>query len=146
MKSELEKLLISSEEKVRSSMRLLNSSLEGLEPFDDTKEYSDKELEPYDALSGRFIRAVETILKFFRTYEKYQFAEQSDTIRDMLNKMEKLGIISSTEIWLEMRDLRNRIVHDYLPSELKKLYDLIMNEYKQEMKKVLEKIEEPKIN
>lgn len=145
MKSELEKLLISSKEKVKSSMRLVNSSLEGLEPFDETKEYSDKELEPYDALSGRFIRAVETILKFCRTYEIYQFAEQSDTIRDMLNKMEKLAIISSTEIWMEMRDLRNRIVHDYLPSEFKKLYDLIMNEYNRELKRVINKIEEIKI-
>jgi uncharacterized protein with HEPN domain len=71
---------------------------------------------------------------------------KSELEKLLISSEEKAKIISSTEIWMEMRDLRNRIVHDYLPSELKKLYDLIMNEYKQEMKKVLEKIEETKIN
>lgn len=53
----------------------------------------------------------------------------SENFRDALNVMEKNGLISSTLIWLDMRDVRNRIVHDYLPEQLKLLYDCIMNQF-----------------
>ena len=42
--------------------------------------------------------------------------------------MEKLGLISGHERWLSLRDLRNRVVHDYLPTELAELYALIIDE------------------
>ncbi|MGH6634871.1 MAG: hypothetical protein ACRED0_01600 [Gammaproteobacteria bacterium] len=32
-----------------------------------------------------------------------------------------------------MRDLRNRVVHDYLPEQLKELYDLITGRLGQEL-------------
>lgn len=99
---------------------LVESSLSDISPFDFNKKYTPKELEPYDALSDRFVRAVEICLKFFRGYEKYLYGENSETIRDILNRMEKSGIIESTYLWMEMRDMRNRIVHDYLPEQIKK--------------------------
>jgi hypothetical protein len=72
-------------------------------------------------------------LKFFRTYEKIQFAEESDTLRDMLNRAEKVGLISSVELWFRMRDVRNRIVHDYLPEKVKEMYDDIMGDFGNEL-------------
>jgi uncharacterized protein with HEPN domain len=47
--------------------------------------------------------------------------------------MEKQKMISSIETWIDMRDLRNRIVHDYLPDQIKNIYDLIMHEFKAEL-------------
>lgn len=67
-------------------------------------------------------------LKFFKSYEKLVEGENSDTLRDLLNRMEKLDLITSVIRWLEMRDIRNRIVHDYLPEKVKKIYDSIMGE------------------
>lgn len=32
---------------------------------------------------------------------------------DNLNRMERLGLIASSDHWLEMRGLRNRLVHEY---------------------------------
>lgn len=46
---------------------------------------------------------------------------------------------------IEMRDLRNRIVNDYLPSEIKKAYDLIMFDYAKELIKLEEKIKKLEI-
>jgi hypothetical protein len=68
---------------------------------------------------------VEVAIKFFRTYEYYLQAEQSQTVRDGLHLMEKLGLVSGIDIWLEMRDVRNRIVHDYVPEKIAEMYRLI---------------------
>lgn len=54
--------------------------------------------------------------------------------------MEKQRIISSVEIWVDMRDIRNRIVHDYLPQQTKNIYDLIMGEFKNELIAVNKKV------
>lgn len=62
------------------------------------------------------------------------YAENSETLRDLLGKMEKLRIITSVEIWFRMRDIRNRIVHEYLPNELKEIYCLICGIYKEEFR------------
>jgi hypothetical protein len=100
--------------KVMDAMALVQASLNKLAPYEETRHYSADESEPYDALSDRFIRAVEVSLKFFRSYERLQFAEESDTLRDRLNRMEKLKVITSVERWFNMRDVRNRIVFDVL--------------------------------
>ncbi len=80
-------------------------------------------MEPYDALSDRFIRCIEVFIRYFKTYEYYTEACASQTFRDGLNKMEKLGLISDVSLWLQMRDIRNQIVHDYLPNQRQKMFD-----------------------
>jgi hypothetical protein len=120
--------------KMFDTVALVQASLDKLTSYDATRNYSSDESEPYDALSDRFIRAVEISLKFFRSYERLQFAEESDTLRDRLNRMEKLELISSVEQWFNMRDVRNRIVHDYLPNEIKQMYDDIMGPFAAELK------------
>jgi hypothetical protein len=39
-----------------------------------------------------------------------------------------------------MRDVRNRIVHDYLPEDIKEIYDSIMGPFGKQLLKVKEKI------
>lgn len=102
-----------------SAIALFEASVNAYDPFDPHREYTPKELEPYDAMADRYIRAVEAAIRFFRTYERYQFGESSDTLRDLLNRMEKLTLISSVQLWIEMRDQRNRIVHAYLPEKIR---------------------------
>lgn len=134
-------LLDSSKRKTIQAIKLVKASLENLQPYESEKNYTPKELEPYDALSDRFIRAVESCIKFFKTYEYYLFAENSDTFRDLLMRMEKLNIITSVLIWIDMRDIRNRIVHDYLPNQIKEMYDLIMYHYNKELQHVEHKMQ-----
>ena len=140
MKKDYKVLFENSRQKVNSAVELVEASLRNLNEYNVNKKYSPKELEPYDALSDRFIRAVETCIKFFKTYEYYLYAISSDTYRDLLSAMEKQNIISSVEIWVDMRDLRNRIVHDYLPHQIKSIYDLILGEFKDELLALKDKI------
>jgi len=48
--------------------------------------------------------------------------------------MEKVGLVTNSPIWMRMRDVRNRIVHDYLPEQTKEMFDSIMGEFYEELK------------
>lgn len=114
----VEPLLADSQAKLGAALELVFASDAGYAPFAPGRIYSPQEREPYDALSDRFLRAFESSLKFFRTWERVRAANVSETFRDLLLRMEKIGLISDLATWIALRDLRNRAVHDYLPDEL----------------------------
>jgi hypothetical protein len=124
----VEPLLADSHVKLRAALELVFASAAGYTPFIPGRMYSPREREPYDALSDRFLRAFESSLKFFRTWERVREANASETFRDLLLRMEKVGLISDLATWVALRDLRNRVVHDYLPDELAALYAAIIGE------------------
>ena len=140
MNSDLITLISAARQKVLNTIMLVEASLSRITPYDVNQNYTPEEMEPYDAMSDRFIRAVEVSLKFFRTYEHYLFVENSDTIRDLLNRMATVDLITSTQLWVAMRDVRNRIVHDYLPKDIKQIYDAIQNQFGNELKQLQSKL------
>jgi hypothetical protein len=124
----VEPLLADSRVKLRAVFELVFASAATYRPFRPDHIYSPQEREPYDALSDRFLRAFESSLKFFRTWERVHEADVSETFRDLLLRMEKVGLISGLTTWISLRDLRHRVVHDYLPDELAALYAAIIGE------------------
>lgn len=56
--------------------------------------------------------------------------------------MEKWEIISNSDIWLDMRDIRNKIVHDYMPEQIAEMYVLIRHEFYDEFSLVVKKFKE----
>jgi hypothetical protein len=132
----VEPLLVDSQAKLRAALELVFASAAGYLPFDPDRIYSPREREPFDALSDRFLRAFESSLKFFRTWERVREANASETFRDLLLRMEKLGLISDLATWIALRDLRNRVVHDYLPGELAELYAAIIDEAVSEFRRL----------
>jgi len=114
--------------KALETLKLVEASVGRIDTGTPIPEDPDG-LEPYDALCGRHMRAVEMCIKLFRSYERLQFAEQSQTTRNLLLRMEKLELIESAEQWIDMRDLRNRIVHDYAPDHIEHIYHSILAEF-----------------
>lgn len=131
-------------EKTLAAIALVEASLAKLPLYDAKRLYTPDEREPYDALADRFIRVVETSIRCFRSYERYSEAATSDTLRDLLNRMEKNGLITSTSRWMTMRDVRNRIVHDYIPDQVRAMYDQIQGEFGKELAKLKSKLTELK--
>jgi len=80
MKSDQQILTNSSLNKTINAIKLVEASLNHIKPYSANKQYTPKEREPYDALSDRFIRAVEISLKYFRSYEKLMYGENSETL------------------------------------------------------------------
>ena len=115
-------LLSASKDKLATALEILFASVDAYAPFDPARRYTPKEREPYDALTDRYLRAFESSLKFFRTLERFREAAPSESFRDLLQRMEKYGVISGAALWIEMRDTRNRIAHEYLPEDLAKIY------------------------
>jgi uncharacterized protein YutE (UPF0331/DUF86 family) len=68
-----------------------------------------------------------------RSLEMAQFAEQSESTRSLLDRMEKLGIVSSAGLWMQMRNIRNRIVHDYLPQQVADMFELLLSRFGPEL-------------
>ena len=56
---------------------------------------------------ARFLHTLETVAKI-----------------ETLNRAERLGVLPSTERWLEVRNLRNRLVHEYMTDPVKFARDL----------------------
>ena len=129
MTSDLELLADANREKARRTIDLFAASLSEYQPFDPVATYTTKALEPYDALADRFVRAVECCLRYFRSHELLEFAEQSDSTRSLLNRKEKLNLFSDATLWLQMHNVCNRIVHDYLPEQTAQMYSEISGRY-----------------
>jgi hypothetical protein len=137
---DLQALAENNRQKALRTIDLVAASLGDYQPFDPAVTYTPKALEPYDALADRFIRAVECALRYFRSQELAEFAEQSDTTRTLLNRMEKLGLVSSANLWLAMRNVRNRIVHDYLPEQVAQMFEEISGGHGNELLRLGEKL------
>lgn len=140
MNQEIKAIADSNRQKAIKAIQLVFASLVDYKPFDPKRAYTPKELEPYDALSDRFVRVVECVLRYFRSYEMLEFAEQSDSTRALLNRMEKLSLVSQAECWLSMRNIRNRIVHDYLPEQTAQMFAEIAKVYSTELEMVYKSI------
>ncbi|MEW6380374.1 MAG: hypothetical protein AB1611_12310 [bacterium] len=112
---------------LKKGCNLLKASIERFSPYDPEKLYTPPELEYYDSLSFRFEKSVELILGFFKGLEIFINAKSSDTLRDRLLMMQKMGLIDDIGFWLEARLLRNKIAHVYLPEQLEDIYNEIVN-------------------
>jgi hypothetical protein len=138
----MEPLLASSREKLNAALEMFLASVDDYPGFDAAHAYAPKEREPLDALSDRYLRAFESALKFFRTWERVQEAAPSETFRDLLLRMEKLAFISDMSVWLAMRDVRNRIAHEYLPEELAKIYASLVGPAATELRRLRQRADQ----
>src|SRR3990167_11049352 len=75
--------------------------------------FSPENLESIEALSARFARTADILTqKVVRSLLLY-LREEAGSFIDTTNRMEKMGLTDSAQTMLEIRDLRNEIVHDY---------------------------------
>ena len=125
---------------------MVDASLRRYRPFDVKRTYSPEELEPYDALCDRYLRAVEMAIRYFRTFERARLAVNSESYRDLLGNAAKWGLITDVDLWFRMRDLHNRIAHDYLPEHLLRIYEAISGEFGTELLRLRDHLAAPSAN
>jgi nucleotidyltransferase substrate binding protein (TIGR01987 family) len=141
--SDISRILSDSAARLQKAVTLVIASTKRVGPYDEKRTCSADEMEPYDALASRFERSVEVaLMKFFRAVELSEVSIASDTIRDRLGLMLKLSLISDVDLWLRMRDVRDRISHDYLPEDIKAIYDDILQLFVPELVRLQARAEE----
>jgi hypothetical protein len=69
--------------------------------------------ERLDAFVARFGRMQDTLGDKLIPELRRQLLETPGSALDNLNRMEKLGLLASVRDWVEARNLRNRLVHEY---------------------------------
>ena len=70
-----------------------------------------------DAFATRFGRMQDTLGDKLIPELRRRLLETPGAALDNLNRMEKLGLLASVTDWVEARNLRNRIVHEYMRDE-----------------------------
>jgi hypothetical protein len=89
------------------------------------QELKPEQLEILEALGARFARLSDMLVqKLFRAVDALELIDEGSII-DRLNRMEKRGVIAKTEDWVEIRQIRNQIAHDYVLKDLLTLYETI---------------------
>ena len=91
------------------------------------REKNMDELEPWEAFSSRFARVTDIFLsKFIRLKVLELDPGFRGEMRDLLDKAEKIGLVSDADQWMKIRELRNKISHEYTTEDLKKTFEDIL--------------------
>ena len=114
---------------LKNELKLMNDAVSVLSySFDKCKElevkesYSQDELDALENLASRFARLNDIILQ--KILRSVHIIDLDDviTIRDSINLAEKKNLIADAAEMMEMRELRNSIVHEYIPEVVKKVF------------------------
>ena len=99
-------------ERTTSRLRALNIDISWV----DALENSDEHSEMLDAFVSRYGRLQDTLGDKLLPAMLRASLEKTGAQLDNLLRAEKLGWIESTQVWIELRELRNRLVHEYMES------------------------------
>ena len=89
--------------------------------------YEPEELESFESFTGRFARLSDILIqKIFRLVDELDLDSQG-TIRDRINRAEKKELIPSSEVFVEIRMIRNDIAHEYLPEAIYDLFGKVLS-------------------
>ncbi|GAB4450462.1 MAG: hypothetical protein OHK0036_09190 [Bacteroidia bacterium] len=112
---------------LKLSIDYLNESYERCLKFGWKEKYTNEELIDIDALTSRFARSSDIIMKkIFRYLDEIEL-EPNKSILDRIHSAEKRNLISSSEKWKEIRNLRNYISHEYSTFQISETFKEVMN-------------------
>ena len=89
--------------------------------------YSPEQLERLESLSSRFARLSDIIIqKIFRLLDKIDL-EDTGTVRDRIYRAEKKALIDNADIFIDIRELRNSISHQYDQNAMQAIFIAVMD-------------------
>jgi hypothetical protein len=99
----------------------LERATEGCAGMGDGPSFTFAELDAIEILASRFSRTTDFLVnKVMRAIDRYELEPEGSLI-DVINRAEKRGLVESARVLREMKELRNEIVHEYLPAGLAEL-------------------------
>jgi hypothetical protein len=99
-------------ERTADRLRSVNIDIFWVESLESNDEHS----EMLDAFVSRYGRLQDTLGDKLLPAILSASLEKTGAQLDNLLRAEKLGWIESTQTWIELRELRNRLVHEYIES------------------------------
>lgn len=121
------KLLAEARDELRNSLSWLQRSVQKCSPKDRHHEWTADDYDAFEALTSRFARVSDILLqKFFRALDVVELAE-GGTLLDVFLRAEKRGLVESADQFLEIRELRNEISHEYAAEDLAALFEAVLH-------------------
>ena len=100
----------------------LNFSQNSVAAFSEPTTWSESELEKVEAFTSRFSRVVDLLInRVHCAIDRYELQEPG-TLLDTANRAEARGLIPGVDWLRELKDVRNRIAHDYAGIQLPEIY------------------------
>lgn len=114
-------LLHSEWELLQAAVSTLKLSVFKCQSIGIKESYSFEELESFDSLTSKFNRTSDIFTQKVLRSVWMLLHEPFVPFIDMMNKCEKMAILTSADQMIEIRDLRNQIAHEYLPDAIRDL-------------------------
>lgn len=77
-------------------------------------------------MTSRFSRVTDFIFQKILLIIDELELELPGSIQDRINRAEKKGFIENADLFAEIRILRNEIVHEYTPEEIKEIFKKVL--------------------
>ncbi len=122
------RLLLAQELKVLADAReVLVYSFNKCSAIGIKETYEPEQLESFESFTGRFARLSDILIqKIFRLVDVLDL-ETHGTIRDRINRAEKKELIASSDVFVEIRMVRNDIAHEYLPEAIRDIFGKVLS-------------------
>ena len=108
--------------KMKQALALLDYSYKKCSKISDFDRMTPEELESFEAFCARFARAADILIQKVFSTIFLLLKEPQQSVIDKIHRAEKLEIVASAEILLEIRDVRNEISHEYADTSLFELF------------------------
>ena len=104
------------------------ASLDELEKINIDELTTYKDWEPIDALLDRFERLIDFLFQqVFRKIYIQENLQQPKTARETLLFMGKIWVVPDIGKMIDLKDLRNKIAHEYLSAYMVDLEEILAN-------------------
>ena len=115
-------LLQSARQELLDARQHLNFSIESVSTIVADGEWTELELEKVEAFTSRFARVVDLLInRVLRAIDRFELNEPG-TLLDIANRAVARDLISGVDWLRELKDVRNRIAHDYAGLQLPDLF------------------------
>ncbi len=110
--------------KIVKSLNHFEFTLERVKKLSTNPEnLSESDFEIWDSFSTRFSRTADLFLsKYLKAAIIHDDPAFDGYFRDLMNRAEKLKLVESVNDWVDIRGLRNVIVHEYSDDDLEKIF------------------------
>jgi hypothetical protein len=127
MTDQMQLLLVNELKLLKDATEVLLYSFNKCSAIGIKESYEPEELESLESFTGRFARLSDILIqKVFRLVDKLDLDTQG-TVRDRINRAEKKELIVSSDVFIEIRMIRNDIAHEYLPEAIHDIFEKVLS-------------------
>ncbi len=112
-------LLETYQKKLQKAFKHLEYSYNKIHTLPIESPLDEEELETLESFIARMARVSDIfITKYLRLVISFEDPSFDGSVRDICNFAEKLNIIDSADLWIEIRNIRNATAHEYEEEDL----------------------------